>query len=109
MTSVQKLFDRIRLRCKRELKTSVAYNELLARGHARNRISARSHGDGQQGGGGALFKGMKVRVAAAATGHRESTIGPRVTHMFAKHGLSRQADRVRLVPSLSGAPESGRC
>ncbi len=31
-----------------------------------------------------------------------------VKHMFARHGLSRQADLVRLVLSLAGAPESRR-
>ena len=41
----------------------------------------------------------------AATGRRESTIRSHVKHMFAKHGLSRQADLVRLVLSLASAPE----
>ena len=53
-----------------------------------------------------LAEGMNVREIAAATGRRESTIRSHVKHMFAKHGLSRQAKLVRLVLSLAGAPES---
>ena len=52
-----------------------------------------------------LAEGMSVREIAAATGRGESTIRSHVKHMFAKHGLSRQADLVRLVLSLAGAPE----
>ena len=55
-----------------------------------------------------LADGMNVREVAAATGRRESTIRSHVKHMFAKHSLSRQADLVRLVLSLAGAPESRR-
>ena len=56
-----------------------------------------------------LAEGMNVREVAAATGRRESTIrSDHVKHMFAKHGLSRQADLVRLVLSLASAPESRR-
>ena len=55
-----------------------------------------------------LAEGMNVREVAAATGRRESTIRSHVKHMFAKHGLSRQADLVRLVLSLASAPESRR-
>ena len=55
-----------------------------------------------------LAEGMNVREVAAATGRRESTIRSHVKRMFAKHGLSRQADLVRLVLSLAGAPESRR-
>ena len=55
-----------------------------------------------------LAEGMNVREVAAATGRGESTIRSHVKHMFAKHGLSRQADLVRLVLSLAGAPESRR-
>ena len=51
---------------------------------------------------------MSVREVAAATGRGESTIRSHVKHMFAKHRLSRQAELVRLVLSLAGAPESGR-
>ena len=53
-----------------------------------------------------LAEGMNVREVAAATGRGESTIRSHVKHMFARHGLSRQADLVRLVLSLAGAPES---
>ncbi len=52
-----------------------------------------------------LAEGMSVREVAAATGRGESTIRSHVKHMFARHGLSRQADLVRLVLSLAGAPE----
>ena len=55
-----------------------------------------------------LAEGMTVREVAAATGRGESTIRSHVKHMFTKHGLSRQADLVRLVLSLGGAPESRR-
>ena len=55
-----------------------------------------------------LAEGLNVREVAAATGREESTIRSHVKHMFAKHGLSRQADLVRLVLSLAGAPESRR-
>ena len=55
-----------------------------------------------------LAEGMNVREVAAATGRGESTIRSHVKHMFAKHGLSRQTDLVRLVLSLASAPESRR-
>ena len=55
-----------------------------------------------------LAEGMNVREVAAATGRGESTIRSHVKHMFARHGLSRQAELVRLVLSLAGAPESRR-
>ena len=55
-----------------------------------------------------LAEGMTVREVAAATGRKESTIRSHVKHMFARHGLSRQTDLVRLVLSLAGAPESRR-
>ena len=42
------------------------------------------------------------------TGRGESTIRSHVKHMFARHGLSRQAELVRLVLSLAGAPETRR-
>ncbi len=50
-----------------------------------------------------LARGMSVKEIAKATGRKESTIRTHVKHMFAKHGLSRQADLVRLVRSLAGA------
>ena len=52
-----------------------------------------------------LADGKTVRDIALATGRRESTIRSHVKHMLAKHGLSRQADLVRLVLSLVSAPE----
>ena len=54
-----------------------------------------------------LTQGMSVREIAAATGRKESTIRSHVKHMFAKHGISRQADLVRLVRSLA-VPGAGR-
>ena len=55
-----------------------------------------------------LAKGMNVCEVAAATGRKESTIRSHGKNMFAKHGLSRQADLVRLVLSLAGASGSQR-
>ena len=54
-----------------------------------------------------LAEGMSVREIAEAMGRRESTIRSHVKHMFAKHGLSRQVELVRLVLSLANAPEYG--
>ncbi|MDE0202300.1 MAG: hypothetical protein OXK73_07695 [Rhodospirillaceae bacterium] len=42
----------------------------------------------------------------AATGRKESTIRSHVKHMFAKHGLSRQAELVRLVQSVAASPQA---
>lgn len=55
-----------------------------------------------------LAVGTSVKEIAAATGRRESTIRSHVKHIFAKHGLSRQAQLVRLVRSLAGAGEFRR-
>ena len=52
-----------------------------------------------------LAQGMSVRQIATATGRKESTIRSHVKHIFVKHGFSRQAELVRLVRSLAGAPE----
>lgn len=52
-----------------------------------------------------LAEGMRVREIAAATGRKESTIRTHVKHLLAKHGLSRQAELVRLVRSLDDAPD----
>ena len=49
-----------------------------------------------------LARGMSVGEIAQATGRKESTIRSHVKHAFAKHGLSRQAELVRLVQSLAG-------
>ena len=53
-----------------------------------------------------LAEGRSVAQIAVAFGRKESTIRTHVKHIFAKHGLSRQAELVRLVLSLAGAPES---
>ena len=55
-----------------------------------------------------LARGMSVADIAAATGRQESTIRSHVKHMFTKHGLTRQADLVRLVLSLAGAVDARR-
>ncbi len=51
-----------------------------------------------------LAQGMNVREVAAAMSRKESTIRSHVKSMFAKHGLSRQAELVWLVQSLASAP-----
>ncbi|MXY54173.1 MAG: hypothetical protein F4Y86_16820 [Gammaproteobacteria bacterium] len=54
-----------------------------------------------------LARGMTVHQVAAATGRGASTVRSHVKRMFTKHGLTRQADLVRLVRSLAGAPGTG--
>ena len=53
-----------------------------------------------------LSQGLSVHQIAAATGRKESTIRSHVKHMFAKHGLSRQAELVRLVQSVAASPQA---
>ena len=53
-----------------------------------------------------LAQGMSVPEIAAATGRGESTIRSHVKHAFARHGLRRQAELVRLVRSLATTPET---
>ena len=53
-----------------------------------------------------LAQGMSVPEIAAATGRKESTIRTHVKQAFARHGLTRQAELVRLVRSLAGTPET---
>ena len=53
-----------------------------------------------------LSQSMSVDQIATATGRKESTIRSHVKHMFAKHGLSRQAQLVRLVQSVAGSPQA---
>ena len=53
-----------------------------------------------------LAGGMNVREITAATRRRESTVRSHVKHIFAKRGLSRQADLVRLVRSLVRSRET---
>ncbi len=55
-----------------------------------------------------LAEGKTVREVAAATGRRVSTIRWHVQHIFTKHGIRRQAELVRLVLSLAGAPDARR-
>ena len=53
-----------------------------------------------------LAEGRSVAQIAVAFGRKESTIRTHVKHIFAKHGLTRQVDLVRLVLSLAGVPET---
>ena len=53
-----------------------------------------------------LAQGMSVSEIAATTGRKESTIRSHVKHAFARHGLTRQAELVRLVRSLAGTPDT---
>ncbi|MCY3822328.1 MAG: LuxR C-terminal-related transcriptional regulator [Nitrospinae bacterium] len=53
-----------------------------------------------------LAEGMSVGNIAVATDRKESTIRWHVRNMFAKLGLSRQTDLVRLLLPLAGVPES---
>ena len=55
-----------------------------------------------------LAEGMSVREVAAATGRTVNTTRTHVKRTFAKLGLSRQAELVRLVLSLAAAPGSWR-
>ena len=53
-----------------------------------------------------LSQGLSVRQIAAAMSRKESTIRSHVKHMFAKHGLKRQAELVRLVQSVAVSPQA---
>ena len=53
-----------------------------------------------------LAEGMSVREIVAATGRKESTIRWHVKNILTKLGLSRQAELVRLLLPLAGAPEN---
>ena len=53
-----------------------------------------------------LAQGMSVLEIAMATGRKESTIRSHMKHILARHGFSRQAESVRPVGSLAGAPET---
>ncbi|MYE48149.1 MAG: helix-turn-helix transcriptional regulator [Gammaproteobacteria bacterium] len=50
-----------------------------------------------------LADGFSVREIAAATERKESTIRYHIKQIYAKHGLRRQSELVRLVLSLAGA------
>ena len=54
-----------------------------------------------------MAEGKAVHEIAAATGRKESTIRWHVRHIFAKHGITRQAELVRLVLSMTGVPDAG--
>ena len=54
-----------------------------------------------------LARGMTVRAVAAATNRGESTVRSHVKQMFAKQGLTRQPELVRLVRSVAGSPALG--
>ena len=54
-----------------------------------------------------LARGLTVRDIAAATSRGESTVRSHVKRMFAKQGLTRQADLVRLVRALAGVHAVG--
>ncbi|MDE0005618.1 MAG: LuxR C-terminal-related transcriptional regulator [Rhodospirillaceae bacterium] len=50
-----------------------------------------------------LAEGTSVREIATALNRKESTIRSHVKRIFAKHGISRQAELVRLILSLAGS------
>ena len=50
-----------------------------------------------------LTEGKSLREVAAATGRKDTTIRWHLRQIFAKRGIARQADLVRLVLSLAGA------
>ena len=52
----------------------------------------------------ALAGGKTIHEVAAETGRSPTTIKWHIKNIFAKHGLSGQADLVRLVASLTDAP-----
>ena len=55
-----------------------------------------------------LAEGKTIRDIAAATGRSVTTVKWHLGHVFAKTGVSRQADLVRLVLSLAVVPGVGR-
>ena len=55
-----------------------------------------------------LADGLSVREIATALGREASTIRFHVKRIFARHGLNRQAELVRLVLSLAGAANRRR-
>ena len=55
-----------------------------------------------------LAEGKSLREVAAATGRKETTIRWHLRQIFAKHGIARQAELVRLVLSLAGAAHGRR-
>ena len=55
-----------------------------------------------------LAEGKNVREIAALTRRKESTIRTHVKSVYAKHGLSRQTELVRMTLSLAGKPGARR-
>ena len=55
-----------------------------------------------------LTEGKSLREVAAATGCKETTIRWHLRQIFAKRGIARQAELVRLVLSLAGAAPGRR-
>ena len=51
-----------------------------------------------------LVEGMSVHDVAAETGRSVTTVKWHLRHIFAKHGLSRQSDLVRLAMSIADVP-----
>ena len=51
-----------------------------------------------------LVEGRSAHAIAAETGRSVTTIKWHIRHIFAKHGLSGQADLVRLAMSLADSP-----
>ena len=52
----------------------------------------------------ALAQGKTIRDIMVATRRSESTIRWHLKHIYAKHGLSRQAELVQLVMLVAGSP-----
>ena len=55
-----------------------------------------------------LAEGLSVREAAAATGRQANAVYFLLKQIYKKQGISRQADLVRLVLSLTELSEAGR-
>lgn len=55
-----------------------------------------------------LARGQTIRDVAAATGRSATTIRWHLRQIFAKQGISRQTDLVRLVMSLHDVPGARR-
>ena len=55
-----------------------------------------------------LAQGKTIGDIAAATGRSPTTVRWHVKHIFAKHGLSRQVELVKLVMSVAGVPAPRR-
>ena len=51
-----------------------------------------------------LAQGKSIDEVAVATGRRRTTVKWHIRQIYAKHGLSRQAELMRLVGSLADDP-----